>query len=110
MNLKTEAQRLLEILTRAVANLRAFTDRSGNNLGVQAAAELSGYVLALEKAILEHSRADAEAVIKELSPLMHSINGAATKGELAIFEDDTLERYWKLQSIFRESRFRDQSP
>jgi len=46
--------------------------------------------------------------LADLKGLMHEVNGAATKGELDVFSDDTLDRYWKLSTIFQESRFSGQ--
>lgn len=43
--------------------------------------------------------------------LMHTINGAATKGEHSMFptDSDLLNHYWELASIFHESEYNGQS-
>ena len=59
--------------------------------------------------VSERSRPAAERVLADISELMHGVNGAATKGEMEIFADDTLDRYWDLSTLFQESRFSGQS-
>lgn len=36
---------------------------------------------------------------------MDEVNGAATKGDMALSEDSTLDLFWDLSTLFREARF-----
>lgn len=40
---------------------------------------------------------------------MSEASAAATKGGLPIFPDDKLDRYWRLHTVFQESRFRGEA-
>lgn len=47
----------------------------------------------------------AKAALSKIETMMHTVNGAATKGEHNIFpsNSDLLNHYWDLHSVFRES-------
>jgi len=39
---------------------------------------------------------------------MYEVNGAAKKGEMDIFPEGLLNRFWQLSTIFQEQRYRDE--
>jgi len=41
---------------------------------------------------------------------MYEVNGAAKKGEMDIFPEGLLNRFWQLSTIFQEQRYRDERP
>jgi len=112
MTLHTEALGLLKTLRSVVEALRQFEHPSGAPYPDDMAACLEPLVSDLEVAIVHNrSRAQASDVLASITPLLHNINGAATKGDLAIFpdlNDQTLNRYWDLETIFRESKYADE--
>lgn len=109
MTLHTDALGLLETLKSVVEALKQFEHRSGAPYAEDMAARLEPLVSDLEVAIVQNrSREQASDLLASISPLLHNINGAATKGDLAIFpnrNDQTLNRYWDLETIFRESKY-----
>jgi len=113
MTLRSEALDLLRALTATVEALKRFQHPSGAAYGFEMAARLGPTVAEFEHAVIEsRSREAATAALDEIAPLMHNINGAATKGDLKIFsghDDQTLETYWRLNTIFRESKYASES-
>ena len=106
MTLASQAQELVRTMQSVVTSLA----RYGLDYTGTLADRLRPLVAELQSAIItRRSRPDAERVLADMSELMHEVNGAATKGEMAIFPDDTLDRYWHLSTIFRESRFAGQT-
>jgi len=113
MSLTTEAIELLGTLTEVTKALRRFEHPNGANYGVDMATRLEPMIADLEYAIVKNrSREEAAALIEEIHPLMENVNGAATKGDLMIFSDcnnQLLDCYWTRRSIFRESRYSNES-
>lgn len=106
MTLATQAQELVCTLQSVVSDL----DRYGLDYTAKLAGRLRLLVAELQSAVItQHSRPEAERVLANISELMHEVNGAATKGEMAIFADDTLDKYWHLSTVFQESRFAEQT-
>jgi len=105
-SLQDEAVKLVEVLWAVVHALDDYKVDERVEHTRRLAARLRPLVASLEQAILrERSREAARDLMSDISPVMHDVNGAATKGEMAIFHNDTLNRYWKLSTIFQESRF-----
>jgi hypothetical protein len=104
--LRDEAEKLVHVLWIIVHALDDFHTDDRREYTRRLAARLRPLVLSLEHAVLkERSRETAKDLMSDISPIMDEINAAATKGEIAIFKDDTLAKYWKLSAIFQESRF-----
>lgn len=104
MTLQSEANRLIDVLDTVCVAL----DQYGVDYTTRCACTLRPLVHDLRTAVVEErSRDHAESLLSEIKPIMHEVNGAATKGELAIFDlnDDTLDTWWELSAIFQESRF-----
>ena len=109
MSLRTDANELLSTLKEVVASLQRYEHPSRAPYGDDMAARLAPAVSDLERAVVENrSRDAAVAAMDEIEPLMHNINGASTKGGLNIFpgyDNQVLDSYWRLETIFRESRY-----
>jgi len=110
ITLATQAQELVRILQAVVAALERF-DRPGQRDYTTGLAKRLGPLLAkFQSAVIgERSRPAAEQALVDIKEVMHEINGAATKGEMDIFSDATLDRFWNLSTLFQESRFSCQS-
>lgn len=113
MSLRADALNLLEALTETVEALNRFQHPSGGDYGFKMAARLGPSVAEFGRAVIEsRSRDAASEALDEIAPLMENVNGAATTGDLRIFpayDDQTLNTYWRLNSIFRESRYAAES-
>jgi len=109
MSLRTDAFELLATLKDVVEALRRFEHPHGATYGVDMAARLEPAIADFEYAIVEiRSKGAAVAALDEIGPLMENINGAATKGDLMIFagyDNQVLNAYWRLKTIFREDRY-----
>jgi hypothetical protein len=56
-------------------------------------------------------RADRSEILQamaEITAVMYEVNGAATKGEMDIFPEGLLNRFWQLSTLFQEHRYRDE--
>jgi hypothetical protein len=110
MTLTTQARELVHVLQAVVTALDRFDRPLQRDYTCEMADRLRPLVAELQSAVVsERNRPAAERVLADISELMHGVNGAATKGEMEIFADDTLDRYWRLSTIFQESRFSGQS-
>lgn len=101
--LRDQAQRLGQVLQEIVHDL----GRYGVDYTSRLAAALRPQVDAFTRAVIEErSRIHAQEILSDIAPVMEEVSGAATKGEMPIFADQTLlDRYWELHTIFRETRF-----
>ncbi len=100
---------MVETLWRVIAALDGYDVDDRRTYAKELSTRLRPLVADLEKAVrCEKSRSHAEGILSDIAPIMDVVNGAATKGDMDIFADDTLNRYWDLNTIFRESRFRGQ--
>jgi hypothetical protein len=113
MSLRTDAFELLATLKEVLEALRRFEHPNRAAYATEMIARLEPVVADFEHAIDEARDKDAAVVaLDEIGPLIHNINGAATKGDLRIFpahDDQTLDTYWRLNTIFRESRYAAES-
>ena len=110
ITLATQAQELVRVLQAVVAALERFDRLGQRDYTAGLARRLRPLVAVFQSAVIvERSRPAAERALADLKELMHEVNGAATKGEIDIFPDDTLNRYWALSTLFQESRFSGQS-
>jgi hypothetical protein len=109
MSLRTDAFELLATLKDVIKALRRFEHPTGAPYTIDMAERLEPRVTEFEHAIVESRSKDAAvAALDEIDPLMHNINGAATKGDLRIFpaqDDQTPDTYRRLKTIFSESRY-----
>ncbi len=110
MNLNIEAKNLVTVMWHVIEALDRFHHPYGSSYTVDLAARLRPLVAELDRAVLQsRSREEAAEALRDIKPVMHEVSGAATKGEMEIFKDDTLNRYYELETIFRESRYASQT-
>ena len=113
MSLRTDTFELLATLKEVIEALRRFEHPNGAPYANDMVARLDLAVAEFERAIAEQrSRDAAVAALDKIGPLMENLNGAATKGGLDFFPsygDDTLNDYWRLNTIFRETRYSHES-
>lgn len=106
MSLQADANQLVAVFWRVIRALENFRHPHGASYSADMATQLRPLVVEFERAVVHaHSRETAAAILDDLKPMMHNVSGAATKGELDIFADDTLDRYHELATIFQESRY-----
>jgi hypothetical protein len=110
MGLPEDVQRLLETLQSVAARLGAFR---GSPVQKEYAEHLQRRLVPLvgDLRSLIDERADYSEVLRamaEIKSVMCEVNGAATKGEMNIFPDGLLNRFWQLSTIFQEQRYRDE--
>lgn len=106
MSLQADANQLVAVFWRVIRALESFRHPHGASYSTDMATQLRPLVAGFERAVVHaHSRETAAAILDDLKPMMHNVSGAATKGELDIFTDDTLDRYYELATIFQESRY-----
>ena len=107
MSLRDKAIALSQTLNAVVAALERYQE---SDYIRELAAYLTPVVARYDEAVyVTRSREHAAAAIDALSECMDSVNAAATRGEMDIFGEPVLERYWDLRTVFRESRYREQS-
>jgi hypothetical protein len=92
-----------------------------NQIVASASDSRSAYVAELAKGIAENvaqydravfdncSRVEAGDALAELAEAVSALSAASVKGDLDVFKGDLLDRYWRLHTIFRETRYRDQT-
>jgi hypothetical protein len=110
MTLTSQAQKLVRVLQAVVSALDRFDRPTQRDYAHAMADRLRPLVTELQSAVVsKRSRSDATRALADINELMHEVNGAATKGEMDISADDTLDRFWHLSILFQESRFSGQS-
>ncbi|MFC1453906.1 hypothetical protein ACFLQL_01865 [Verrucomicrobiota bacterium] len=107
MTLQDKALNLVNVLRDIVRYLEEYgidyTSRLANTLHPQ----VEELFIAINE---KRSRPRAQEILTGIAPVMHEVNGAATKGEMNIFPDNTLlDRYWDLSTIFQESRYTNET-
>ena len=110
ITLATQAQELVRVLQAVVAALDRFDRLGQRDYTTGLAKRLRPLLAEFQSAVIEErSRPAAEGALADIKEVMHEVNGAATKGEMDIFSDATLARFWDLSTLFQESRFSGQS-
>ena len=110
MTLRKDALKLAKALEDTVSNLEKYGLENKSEYAQKAAQRLKPAVTALYKAIKDEcSREKAHEIITDIDKLMSNINGAATKGDMEFDNNNALNRYWQLKTIFQESRYRGES-
>jgi hypothetical protein len=110
MSLDAHAKQLVAVLWSVIDALKRFRDPLRADYTVEMVTRLRPLVAEFERAVVHaHSREAASAMLDDIKPLMDEVCGAATKGEMDIFTDDTLDRYYQFATIFQESRYAAQT-
>ena len=110
MGLWEDAQRLLETLQSVGARLGAFR---GSPVQREYTEHLQRRLVPLveDLRLLINKRTDHSEILgamAEIKAVMYEVNGAATKGEMDIFPEGLLNRFWQLSTIFQGERYRDE--
>jgi len=67
-------------------------------------------VAAFDQAVfVRPSRDDAGQAIAILAQCMDAVSTASSKGEMNFGFSEAINQYWELHTVFRESRYRDES-
>jgi len=110
MTLREDALQLAKALEDTVSNLEKYDLENKSKYAQKAAQRLKPAVAALNKAIKDEcSREKAHEIITDIEQLISNISGAATKGDMTFDNNNALNRYWELKTIFQESRYRGES-
>jgi hypothetical protein len=111
MGLRQDAEGLIETLRFVAAGLAAFQGSSGQAEYVRHLhRRLVPLIDDLRDQIAQRAdRSDILRAMGEIKEVMNEVNGAATKGEMNIFEPGVLNRFWHLSTIFQEARYRDEA-
>ncbi len=106
MSLRKDAVELSNILNEIVASACGCPSAYVAELARAIAKNVAQY----DEAVFDNcSRVDASDSLAELAEVVSTHSAASVKDELNIFKGDLLDRYWRLHTIFRESRYRDQT-
>ena len=106
MSLRKDAVELSNILNEIVASA---CDCSSTYVA-ELARGIAKNVAQYDRAVFDNcSCVEASDALAELAEVVSALSAASVKGELNIFKGDLLDRYWRLHTIFRESRNRDQT-
>ncbi|GAB1263818.1 hypothetical protein [Aurantivibrio infirmus] len=106
MTLASEAKELAETLQAIVNGLESYDLDSRREYTSKMAQRLKPLVNSFRDiVVVEKSKNDAKLQLDEIRELMYNVNGAATKGEIDFVSGSVLNRYWKLSTIFQESRY-----
>jgi hypothetical protein len=106
MSLRQDAVELSKVLNEIVVSAR--DGRSA--YGAELARGIARIVVQYDRAVFDKcSRVEASDALAELAEAVSALSTASVKGEWNIFKGDILDRYWRLHTIFRESRYRHQT-
>ena len=106
MSLRKDAVELSKILNEIVAS----ACDSPSAYVAELARGIAKNVAQYDRAVFDNSsRVEASDALAELAEVVSALSAASVKGELKVFKGDLLERYWRLHTIFRESKYRDQT-
>ena len=104
MSLRGDAAKLSKALNQIVAG--ALRNRS--EYATSLAYRISPIAERYDAALQAHSREGANSALGELRADMGELSGLVAH-RLITLPGNSLDRYWELHTIFRESRYRDQS-
>jgi hypothetical protein len=106
MSLRKDAVELSNILNEIVATACDCPSAYVAELARGIAKNVAQY----DRAVFDNSsRVEASDALAELAKVVSALSAVSVKGELNIFKGDLLDRYWRLHTIFRESKYRDQT-
>jgi hypothetical protein len=108
MSLRKDAIELSVALNQIVAGLFAY--ESGCNLhATNLAKRLGPMVQAYDLAVfIRPSREEAHEAISALAESMDAVSAASSKGEMDFGLSEAINQYWKLYTIFRELKYRNE--
>jgi len=108
MPLRKDAIELSVALNQIVGGLLAY--ESGCNLyAMNLAKRLGPSVQTYDRAVfVRPSRDETRDAISALAESMDAVSTASSKGEMDFGLSAAINQYWKLYTIFRESKYRDE--
>jgi hypothetical protein len=110
MTLRAHAKKMIDVLGTVCVALDAYDADARKLYAKDLASRLRPLVKTFETAVMqERSREQAQEILTAIMPIMDEVNEATTKGEMALFKDETLKVFWDLSTIFCESRFSGES-
>ena len=112
MSLRKDADILLKALREIIRRTEAFAYKNKIKFLYEDARKLTPLVNQYESAIkASKSKELAKLSLSEMAPIVNSISMASSKGEMDIFDESNtaLENYHELYTIFRESRYSNDS-
>jgi hypothetical protein len=106
MSLRNDAAELSRVLHQIVEGAIVSPSRHIADLAVS----IAPGVLEYDRAVFDlRSRESASDALDSIVDNMNALSAAVTRGELPLFGDKVLGAYWRLYTIFRESKYRDQT-
>lgn len=110
MGLRADVETLIEALESVASGL---TDFQGFADHMAYAKHLNHRLLPLIEDLRDQVAAGSDRsrilrTMAEIKDVMSEVNGAATKGEMAICKEGILDTFWRLSTIFQEERYRDE--
>ena len=109
MSLRKDALKLSSALNEIVSQVLSY-DSGRNSYARKLASRLGPLVEAYDQAVLvQPSRVEALEALSGLAECMYDVSSASASGDMEFGIDRELETYWKLYTIFRESKYRNES-
>lgn len=106
MSLRNDAVELSRVLNQIVESAKDSRSEYVAGLVKRIAPAVARY----DAAVFElHSRDVASSALAEVADDLDALSAAATKGELHTFKGNALDLYWRLRTIYRESKYRDEA-
>jgi hypothetical protein len=106
MSLQKDAIELSKILNEIVAS--AAHCRSA--YVAELANRIEPNVARYDRAVFDlHSREAARDALADLADSVSAVSAESARGEPTVFKGDLIDRYFRLYTIFRESKYRDQT-
>ena len=110
MSLRGEASELSTALNLILEALLSRGSDGWSPYATEAARKLAPAIRAYDRAVFEtRSRQAASEALGDLADSLSDLSAAATKGEMPLSAAASLNKYWKLYTIFRESKYRNDS-
>ena len=112
MSLRKDAIKLSSALNEIVAGLLSY-DSNGSyarDTARRLANRLGPLVEAYDRSVfVQRSRQEACEAVSDLAECMDAISAYSATGEMDFGISKALGKYWQFHTIFRESRYRDES-
>ena len=106
MSLRSDATQLSRVLNEIVR----IAQNENAEYVTKLAARIAPVVARYDHAVFDlHSREQASEALTEMAESMSDLSATAAKLELLGFQGNSLGSYWRLYTIFRESKYRDQA-
>ena len=106
MSLRSDAVQLSRVLNEIVR----IAQNENAEYVAKLAASIAPVVEPYDHAVFDlHSREQASEALTEMAESMSDLSAAAATGEIPGFQGNSLNSYWRLYTIFRESKYRDEA-